>query len=277
MKNRGPTLTRSQARRLELAWQAFDGEDWEKAELYARELLAETKNHPDVQVLTAALHLEKGDPLTALLTLKRCRGKVRDEVNWQYFFGTALTDALRFQEAEIELQQVVAADPEWPAAVFALAEALDLLERYEEAEEWYRRAANLDPENYPAPARMPRSAFDRVVDEAVAEMPADLQRALRRVAVVVADLPSREVLTAPAGEPPFNPRILGLFVGPRLPDMSPATAIAFPPTIFIYQRNLERVCRTRSQLLLEIGATLRHELGHFLGLSEADLHERGLQ
>jgi predicted Zn-dependent protease with MMP-like domain len=45
----------------------------------------------------------------------------------------------------------------------------------------------------------------------------------------------------------------------------------------LYQKNLERLVRSREELVREIGVTLVHEVGHFLGLDEEELWERGLE
>ncbi len=50
-----------------------------------------------------------------------------------------------------------------------------------------------------------------------------------------------------------------------------------PSAILLYQRNLERFVRTREELVEEIRITLVHEVGHFLGLDEDELYERGLE
>jgi predicted Zn-dependent protease with MMP-like domain len=45
----------------------------------------------------------------------------------------------------------------------------------------------------------------------------------------------------------------------------------------LYQRNLERFARSRPELIEQIGVTLIHEVGHFLGLDEEELYARGLE
>ena len=50
----------------------------------------------------------------------------------------------------------------------------------------------------------------------------------------------------------------------------------FPSSIVLYQKNLERYARGRAELIEQIGITLVHEVGHFLGLDEEELWERGL-
>ena len=49
-----------------------------------------------------------------------------------------------------------------------------------------------------------------------------------------------------------------------------------PPAIFLYQKNLERSCRTRAELIEQIEVTVLHEVGHLVGLDEDDLEARGL-
>ena len=49
-----------------------------------------------------------------------------------------------------------------------------------------------------------------------------------------------------------------------------------PASIVLFQRNLERFARDREELAEEIRVTLVHEVGHFLGLDEDELYERGL-
>ncbi len=50
----------------------------------------------------------------------------------------------------------------------------------------------------------------------------------------------------------------------------------FPSSIVLYQKNLERACDSKEQLVEEIRVTLLHEVGHFLGLDEEELEARGL-
>jgi predicted Zn-dependent protease with MMP-like domain len=49
----------------------------------------------------------------------------------------------------------------------------------------------------------------------------------------------------------------------------------YPERIVIYQRNLERVCRSREQMVAEIRKTVLHEVGHHFGLNEKQLRELG--
>src|SRR5262245_34206522 len=159
-----------------------------------------------------------------------------------------------------------------------LCENLALLEdlegRPERADQLYRRAARFDPEGSPPPPRMTPEQFEDVVAEAASELPSEFHAALEEVPVVIDPMPTAALVGAPeSGHPPD---ILGLFVGPTLGERNGAHASELPPTIFLFQRNLERAARTREELRDEIRTTLYHELGHALGFDEEGVDELGL-
>jgi predicted Zn-dependent protease with MMP-like domain len=90
---------------------------------------------------------------------------------------------------------------------------------------------------------------------------------------VIDPMPSAELVGAPGlGHPPD---LLGLFTGAPIAERGLVTG-ELPATIFLFQRNLERVSRNRDELLDEIRTTLYHELGHALGFDEEGVDELGL-
>ena len=123
---------------------------------------------------------------------------------------------------------------------------------------------------------MRRNAFTKVVRESMEALPDEIRVHMDEVPVVVQDLPEKDVLTDPEGEE-ISPSVQGLFIGQTLRDRSVFNPPEAPATIFIYQRNLERMCFTREELIHEISLTLYHELGHYLGLEEDELEARGLE
>ena len=87
-------------------------------------------------------------------------------------------------------------------------------------------------------------------------------------------IPRREILTSE--RPPVSPDVLGLFVGRHLLERTHADAPGAPGAIFLFRRNLLRVCADREELEREIRITVQHEVGHLLGLDEDDLEQWGL-
>jgi predicted Zn-dependent protease with MMP-like domain len=82
------------------------------------------------------------------------------------------------------------------------------------------------------------------------------------------------VLDAPASG--HGPGTLGLCVGVPYSERGTQSALERPPTIHLFQRNLERGARDRAELEQEIRVTLYHELGHALGFDEEGVDEMGL-
>lgn len=72
----------------------------------------------------------------------------------------------------------------------------------------------------------------------------------------------------------YEPDLLGLFVGAPLaePDASP-----LPPQIVLFLENIWEMVEGDEEFYRdEVRTTYLHELGHYLGLDEIDLEERGL-
>jgi predicted Zn-dependent protease with MMP-like domain len=73
-----------------------------------------------------------------------------------------------------------------------------------------------------------------------------------------------------------SPQILGLYVGvPRTEGESVQHDGDFTRVV-IFKQNVEKICRDRDDLIEQIQITVRHEVGHHLGLSEEDLERLGL-
>ena len=73
-----------------------------------------------------------------------------------------------------------------------------------------------------------------------------------------------------------DPReLLGLYHGTPLTQRSVEAPTRMPDRIVIYQNNVQRLCRTRRQVVEQIRRTVLHEIGHHFGLDEEDLDELG--
>lgn len=126
----------------------------------------------------------------------------------------------------------------------------------------------------PAPLWFEPEAFEELVSEAAAELPDDFRQAFEEVAVVIDPMPTPAVVGAPASGHP--PDVLGLFVGLSANERDGNVSGELPPTIFLFQRNLERIATDPEELRDEIRVTLYHELGHALGFDEDGVDAMGL-
>ena len=110
------------------------------------------------------------------------------------------------------------------------------------------------------------------IAQALDNLPRSIRDYVGDVPVLVEDFPSAALM---ANEN-ISPQILGIYIGtPR----TEAEAMAQPQDvtrIILFKRNLEKICRDRDDLVEQIQITVRHEIGHHLGLSEEDMERLGL-
>jgi predicted Zn-dependent protease with MMP-like domain len=75
----------------------------------------------------------------------------------------------------------------------------------------------------------------------------------------------------------IEPDTLGLFVGPEF-AYEETTTQPLPPQIILFLENLWDLAEADEELFREeVRTTYLHELGHYLGLDEDDLFDRGLE
>jgi predicted Zn-dependent protease with MMP-like domain len=213
------------------------------------------------------------DDLEGALFLVRRGLKTAGEVAiYRSFDGQILFELGRFEDAKRSLDAAVAMDPEAGHAVYHLALVLERLGSSEDAERAFVKANALDPERYPLPVELDEMLFRRAAAEALENLPRSIREYVQDVPVLVEDWPSRDLLA----EENVSPQILGIYVGvPR----TEAQVTAQPEDltrVVLFKRNLEKVCRDRDDLVEQIQVTVRHEIGHHLGLSEEDLERLGL-
>ena len=116
---------------------------------------------------------------------------------------------------------------------------------------------------------MTREAFQRYVDEALATIPPTFREALQNIAIVVEDVPTPDLLADVGIEPPDT--LLGLYQGTPLTERPWAHGNALPDKITIFQLPIEEASDDEDDLVVAIGETLIHEIGHYFGLSEEEI------
>ena len=107
------------------------------------------------------------------------------------------------------------------------------------------------------------------VEATLARLPAPLRDQARRLPVTFERFPNPG-LQADG----IEPDTLGLFAGPEFADEE---AVPMPPQIILFLENLWDCAEGDADTFREeVATTLLHELGHYLGLDEGDLTDRGL-
>jgi len=108
--------------------------------------------------------------------------------------------------------------------------------------------------------RLAPKAFDAIVERAVANIPGRFRARMRNLVIVV----------QPVGP---SPDLLGLYEGRPLTERSLGDGTAqSPDRIRIFQRPHEDMARSRTELERIVTDTVWHEVGHYFGLSEREIH-----
>jgi predicted Zn-dependent protease with MMP-like domain len=112
--------------------------------------------------------------------------------------------------------------------------------------------------------------FERLVQTALAGLPAQYRRLLKNVAVIVEEEPPSDVLQELGLESEDD--LLGLYSGVARDEESffdPAGQL--PARISIYRGPILRLCRTTQEVVQEVRDTVVHEIGHHFGLDDDEM------
>lgn len=118
---------------------------------------------------------------------------------------------------------------------------------------------------------MTREYFRELVEEAIDTIPAKFAREVRNLAIVIEDEPSQDLLDEMEMEP--GDSLLGLYQGTPLNERGWGYGNQLPDRITLFQQTIEDDCDDDDEIVVAIGETLIHELGHYFGMSEEQIME----
>lgn len=112
---------------------------------------------------------------------------------------------------------------------------------------------------------MDKKEFEKLVEEALSEIPVKFKKLIQNVAVIVEDTP-------PSG-PKHSSSLLGVYHGIPFQHRGPYYGNMPPDVVVIFQKPIERICRSRKEIKKKVKEVVFHEIGHYFGLSEEDLRK----
>ena len=115
---------------------------------------------------------------------------------------------------------------------------------------------------------MNRAEFERLVDEALEEIPAEFLARIDNLVVVVEDRPTPE-------QDPHHEGLLGLYEGISLAERGIDYYGVMPDQITIFREPHLALGLSRTELRTEIRRTVLHEIAHHLGIDDDRLHDLG--
>ena len=113
----------------------------------------------------------------------------------------------------------------------------------------------------------------REVEALRLQLPREMARQAADVPVVYLPRPTKAMVR----DDGIDPDLLGLFVGPNCAE-GVESGDPLPPEILLFLENLWDYADGDEEIFREeVRVTYYHELGHYLGLEEGDLEDRGLE
>lgn len=114
------------------------------------------------------------------------------------------------------------------------------------------------------PVDMAPADFDRLVEQALDELPVEIVDRVHNVVVLV------------EGEAPrSDPDLLGIYDGVALTERAANHAGDLPDRILLFRNNLLAMCDTPEQVADEVRITVVHEIAHHFGIDDARLDDLG--
>ena len=269
-----PESDPARERLLEGFFTAVDHGDRRRARKVLAKLVAQ-RDDADVAWARWRLASIDDDLQPAIEIAREGIARFPEAADLHHALGVTLLDMERAAAALPHLEEACFLDPDFVDAWYDLA-----LTRAEVGDEAGMRQAftevyEIDTHPDQPPMRYQADRVDAWAERALLALPPEVREAARNVTVIVQDYPDRWILDSA----PWDPRLLGLFDGPVYAEVQgwdDLSGVVATPHVYLYQRNLERVCADSREMALEVRITVHHEVGHFLGLDEDDLHERGL-
>lgn len=105
--------------------------------------------------------------------------------------------------------------------------------------------------------------FEEMINDALDTIPDEFAKHMTNMVVLARDFNED------------NPTLLGLFEGVPLPEQHSNHTGFLPDAVFVYKNALEAMCADVDELREEVKITVLHEVGHYFGLEEHELHELG--
>ena len=126
---------------------------------------------------------------------------------------------------------------------------------------------------------MKREKFVKLVEEALDSLPSRFRERIHNVAVLVENVPPEELSRRGSrnigiiDSDDAEKLVLGVFEGVPTTKKSVFDLTVGPDRIVLYQKNIEAVCSNEDEIRREIRLTVLHELGHYFGMTEAQLED----
>lgn len=121
---------------------------------------------------------------------------------------------------------------------------------------------------------MKQEEFEKLVAEAIGDLPVMFKAKMENVVITVEDSPTAKQAhrTGVSG----RSSLMGLYEGVPLDRRTSGYSGAMPDKITVFQKNIERICKTDGEIKREVVHVVGHELAHHFGISDRRLRKLGI-
>jgi predicted Zn-dependent protease with MMP-like domain len=116
---------------------------------------------------------------------------------------------------------------------------------------------------------METERFSQLVDEAVASIPEYFRSRFANISIDIMPLATMEIART-VTKHPWS--LLGIYQGIPYGHRGPWYGNVMPDRILIFQKPIERLCRTDADVRALVRRVVIHEVGHYFGLSDDELY-----
>ncbi len=116
---------------------------------------------------------------------------------------------------------------------------------------------------------MNRQQFEFVVTQAIGELPEYFREKMENISIHIEDLPDQNILKSLGYPSPYS--ILGFYQGIPATRRGIHYRNVMPDRIFIFRMPILSRNRDKQSIIDAVKRVVKHEIGHYFGLSEQDL------
>ena len=111
---------------------------------------------------------------------------------------------------------------------------------------------------------MQRDRFEKLVSDALDQVPPELAELIDNCVVLVEDDP-----------PADDPDLLGVYDGTPLTERGQGYTMSLPDRITVFRNPTLAICASEEEVVAEVHITVVHEIAHHFGIDDDRLHALG--
>jgi predicted Zn-dependent protease with MMP-like domain len=115
--------------------------------------------------------------------------------------------------------------------------------------------------------------FQEYMESALQSIPGNFKSKFDNIVFIIEQDPSEHDLSRLGIRNKSD--LLGLYSGIPYTHRNTWYAGASPDRIILFQKNIERLCRTKEELIVKIREVVIHEVGHYFGMTDAEIRAAG--